>query len=370
MKLMCEKQKLLEIINTVQKAVAIKSTVGLMECIKIEANTDGHICFTGSNLELYIEYNSECDVKEGGAAAIEAKMFSELVRRMPEGIIHINIGDNNIAKISCGKTELSLSSKDVSEYPEKPVINESESFSVSQTVLRDIIRRVAYAASPNNVRPVLGGVLFDVSNSVMRAVALDNTRLALRNVSIESNAKLKFIVPQSNLKEIAKVIKDEDREISISVSDKHALFDFGEYRVTTRLIEGEFINYEAIMSKARNSISALVETQPLCESIERAALIVNDSSSKDIMPIKLLFSNNEIQINSMSSKGMIHDVVHAEITGDDIEIGFNYKYLLETVRAAETETIKISMSTPLGSCFILPTDDEESFVYIVQPVRL
>lgn len=371
MKFSCEKNKLLNIISTVQKAVPSKSTISVMECIKIDADAKGTISFTGSNLEIYIEYTSECSVEEGGCAAIESKVFGEIVRRMPEGDVNIQINDdNNVVKISGGQSELNISSRDVREYPERPVVNENCSFCIKQSELRDIVRQVIFAAAINNARPVLNGVLFDIKNSKIRLVALDNARLAMREANIETDVECKFIVPQSTLREILKILKDNE-DVTISVSEKHAVFDFGDFTVIARLIDGEFINYSAIISKARNTIFARVKTNVLCESLERASLLINeDSANKEHLPVKLFFKDNILEVNCMTSKGMIHDIVPIELEGDEIEIGFNYRYLLESLRATEEEYVKLEMSIALASCFLTSVEDEDRYIYIVQPVRL
>ncbi len=372
MKFSCEKNKLLNIINIVQKAVPAKSTVSVMECIKIEADAAGGISFTGSNLELYIEYKSDCSVDEGGSAAVESKVFGEIVRRMPEGIVDVSVNDeNSVVKISAYQSELSISSRDTREYPEKPVIDEKCSLSVSQSKLRDLIRQVIFAAAVNNPRPVLNGVLFEIKNSKIRLVALDNSRLALRETDIETTEECSFIIPQVTLREIQKVLKDDDTEVNIKISDRHALFDFGEFVVITRLIDGEFINYSAIVSNARNTISAEAETKVLCESLERASLLINeDSANKQNLPVKLFFKDGLLEVNCMTSKGMIHDIVPIKLSGEDIEIGFNYRLLLESLRATEEDKIKIELSNPLASCFLKSLEEENSYIYIVQPVRL
>lgn len=371
MKFTCEKNKLLNIINTVQKAIPAKSSIPVMECIKIDASAGGSISFTGSNLELYIEYTSDCLVEEGGTAAIESKVFGEIVRRMPEGDVNISVNDeNNVVKISGGQSELNISSRESSEYPERPEVNENCSFTIPQQKLKELIRQVIFAASVNNVRQVLNGVLFDIGNSKIKLVALDNARLALRESDIESDAECRFIVPQTTLREIMKVFKD-DGDMKISISDKHAVFDFGGFVVTARLIDGEFINYSAIISKARNVIFASLQTDILCESLERASLLINDDSAgKEHLPVKLLFKDNMVEVNCMTQKGMIHDIVPAELSGENIEIGFNYRYLLEALRATEEEYVKMEMSSPLASCFLTSVEDENKYIYIVQPVRL
>lgn len=371
MKFICNKAQLLDIINTVQRAVPAKSTNPILECIKIDADARGSIQFTGNNMDLCIEYNSACDIELGGTIALDSKMFGDIVRRLPDGDVSVDVNeDNNVTKIQCGRSELNIKAFDSYEFPETPEFDEKYSFRISQAYIKKLIRQTIFAVSVNMARPIQTGMLFEVSDGKLSVVAVDGVRLALRYNEIEySGEGFKFVVPGNTLRELLKILKDDDEKIEIKVSEKHCMFDFGYYKVITRLLEGNFLNYKPLLS-TQNTIEIVVETRTLCESLERAALLVNDDTAKnDKVPVRIRIEFEKMEINCMTSKGRIHDVILAKLSGDEIEIGFNYKYLLDALRATEEEKVKLEMSSPNASCFIKSAADDD-YIYIVQPIKL
>lgn len=372
MKFICSKALLLDIINTVQRAVPTKSTNPILECIKIDADARGSIRFTGNNTELCIEYTADCNIIRGGEMALDSKMFGDIIRRLPDGDVSVDVNEeNHVTKIQAGRTELNIRALDAIEFPTAPEFDEKYSFSLSQAVLKKIVRQTIFAVSMNMARPIQTGMLFEVNGDALSVVAVDGVRLALRNCKIASNgAGFKFVVPGNTLRELLKILKDDEEPVNIKLSDKHCMFDFGYYNVVTRLLEGDFLNYKPLLS-THNTIEVEVEVRPLCESLERASLLVNDDTvqKNDKVPVRLKPELEKMQINCMTSKGMIHDVIPVRLTGDELEIGFNYKYLLDALRATEEEKVKMEMSSPNSSCFIRSVGDED-YIYIVQPIRL
>ncbi len=372
MKFICGKSRLLDIINTVQRAVPTKSTNPILECIKINADARGSICFTGNNMDLCIEYTSDCNIVRGGEVALDSKMFGDIIRKLPDDDISIDVNEeNNVTKIQAGRTELNIRAFDSMEFPTTPEFDEKYSFSLNQLVLKKIVRQSIFAVSSNMARPIQTGMLFEVNGNRLTVVAVDGVRLALRNCEINSNgAEFKFVVPGNTLRELLKILKDDDEPVNIKISDKHCMFDFGYYKVITRLLEGDFLNYKPLLS-THNTIEIITEVRPLCDSLERASLLVNDDTvqKNDKVPVRLKPEMERMEINCMTSKGRIHDVIPIELTGDEIEIGFNYKYILDALRATEEEKVKLEMSSPNSSCFIRSVG-EDDYIYIVQPIRL
>lgn len=372
MKFICGKSQLLDIINTVQRAVPTKSTNPILECIKINADARGSICFTGNNMDLCIEYTSDCNIVRGGEVALDSKMFGDIIRKLPDDDISIDVNEeNNVTKIQAGRTELNIRAFDSMEFPTTPEFDEKYSFSLNQLVLKKIVRQSIFAVSSNMARPIQTGMLFEVNGNRLTVVAVDGVRLALRNCEINSNgAEFKFVVPGNTLRELLKILKDDDEPVNIKISDKHCMFDFGYYKVITRLLEGDFLNYKPLLS-THNTIEIITEVRPLCDSLERASLLVNDDTvqKNDKVPVRLKPEMERMEINCMTSKGRIHDVIPIELTGDEIEIGFNYKYILDALRATEEEKVKLEMSSPNSSCFIRSVG-EDDYIYIVQPIRL
>lgn len=373
MKIICSKLSLLEVINTVQKAVSSKSVMPILECIKLDADVNGDVILTGNNLDIAIEYKFTCDVSEGGSIAVNSKMFGEIVRRLPEGDVFINVNEsNNVITIKCLNSEFNIQGMESGEYPAVPAIDEDYRFSISQEKLKKMIRKTIFAVSQNESRrPILTGALFDINTGSLNVVATDTYRLAIVTETVDSPLEnKKFVIPGLTLRELLKVLKDDDEKLDIIVSKRHAMFDFGNFKVTTRLLEGEFIKYEPIL-KTPNNIYVTVNIKDFSESLERASLLINDdmTAKAEKVPVRLNISLDKIEITCMTGKGMVHDIVDAGVNGDDIEIGFNHRYLLEALRACEEEKVKMEFSNPRSSCFIR-SEEDASFTYMVLPVRL
>ena len=373
MKLICSKNILLEIINTVQKAVSSKSVMPILECIKLDASLDGEMVITGNNLDIAIEYKSICNVLEPGSIALSSKMFGEIIRRLPEGDVLLNVNDsNNVTTIKCANSEFNIQGLAADEYPAVPEIEENYRFSMSQEKLKKMIRKTIFAVSQNESRrPILTGALFDINTGSLNVVATDTYRLAIVTETVNSPLEnKKFVIPGLTLRELLKVLKDDEEEVEIIVSNRHAMFDFGTFKVTTRLLEGEFIKYEPIL-KTPNSIYVTVNIKDFTESLERASLLINDdmTAKAEKVPVRLNIALDKIEITCITGKGMVHDMVDAGVNGNDIEIGFNHRYLLEALRACEDEKIKLEFSNPRSSCFIR-SEEDNSFTYMVLPVRL
>lgn len=378
MKIICDKQILNDVINTVQKAVSTKPAYPILECIKIDADAHGNIEMTGNNLELCIEYHLDCNVPEGGSIALASRMFGEIVRRLPDGDVTIDVNEkNNVTKIKCGLSEFNIQGLNGVDYPKAPELEERFKFTLKQDVLKRLIRKISPFISVNEAkRPVLTGALFDIrENNTLKVVATDGKRLAVGTKQLEGAPlePTKFVVPGNTLREMAKILKDDDADVEISCSDRHVLFDFGYYKVFTRLLDGDFLKYDPILSSDSN-VLVNVNKNIITNSLERAMLIINDddiNSSQSRAPVKLNFEFGRVEVNCITSKGQVHDEVDAGITGGPLNIGFNCKYLLDAISACDDDFIKLEMSTPTAGCFIRSQQDEtENYIFMVLPVRL
>ncbi len=375
MKIICQKQQLLKIINTVQKAVSAKSIMPILECIKIDASADGNLTVTGNNLDLCIEYNDTCNIPEGGSIAISSKMFGEIIRRLPDEVVTVTVNEeNNVTTIKCDKSEFNIQGLSGLEYPAVPDVNETYRFTMKQASLKKMIRKTIFAVSQNEARkPILTGSLFEIETGVLSVVSTDGYRLAICKETVDSSlASKKFVIPGLTLKEVFKVLEDdEEKTVDIIVSDRHVMFEFENYKVVTRLLEGEYINYKPVLLTP-NSIFVIANTSQLSESLERASLLINDdiSAKAEKVPVRLNIVLDKIEITCMTGKGKVHDVVDVSVNGEDIEIGFNHKYLLEALRACEEEEIKMEFSNPRSSCFIRSCGNDDSYTFMILPVRL
>ena len=375
MKISCQKNQLVKIINTVQKAVSSKSIMPILECIKLDAEANGNIIVTGNNLDLCIEYSDVCEVKEGGSIAISSRIFGEIIRKLPGNDVLIEVNEsNNVTTIKCDNAEFNIQGLSSNEYPAVPQISETYRFTLSQAALRNMIRKTIFSVSQNEARkPVLTGSLFEIDTGVLSVVSTDGYRLAICRETVNSSLQnIKFVIPGMTLREVFKVLEDdEEKEVNVIVSERHALFDFGSYKVITRLLEGEFINYKPVLTTP-NSIFVIANTAELSESLERASLLINDdiSAKAEKVPVRLNILTDKIEITCMTGKGQVHDEVDVSVNGEDIEIGFNHKYLLEALRACEEEEIKMELSNPRSSCFIRSASGDDSYTFMILPVRL
>ncbi|MBQ3471607.1 MAG: DNA polymerase III subunit beta [Clostridia bacterium] len=375
MKLVCSKPQLMEIINTVQRAIAPKTSLPILECIKIDASGDGNVVFTGNNIDLCIEYNSECFVTEGGTIALASKMFGEIVRRLPEGDVTINVNPANyVTKIQSGASEFNIQGISPDEFPSAPILDEKFRFTFTQSALRKVIRKtLAFIAQNEGKKPVLTGALFEIKNNRLNVAASDGRRLAVVREEIKDTVSdNKLIVPGQTLRELIKILKDEDEPVTIIVSDRNVLFDFGYYQVYSRLLDGEFLKYESIIS-AVNSISVIAEKRYIVDSLDRALLLINDdisAKSENKVPVRFNMAYNKIDVSCITSKGQVNDTVNVELDGGELLIGFNCSFLLDALSACDEDKIRMEFSAPTSGCFIKSTTGDDSYTYMILPVRL
>ena len=376
MKLTCEKSQLSEIINTVQRSIASKSTMPILECIKIETVSDGYTTVTGTNLDLYIEYNAEFDIEEGGSIALESKMFGEIVRRLPDGSVTITVNpQNNITKIQSGASEFNIQGLSANEYPSVPVLDEKFRFSLNHSVLKNLIRKTTPFISLNEgKRPVLTGALFEIKNNILNVVASDGHRLAAVKEELKENVDdNKFVIPGNTLRELLKILKDdEEAMIDIIVSDRNVLLDFKNFQVYTRLLDGDFLKYDAILS-AVNTIEAEVNKNAITSSLERALLLINDdisAKSENKVPVRFSIGFDKIDVSCVTGKGQVSDSVGAKVSGENIVIGFNCRFLLDAFAVCDSDVVKMEFSSPRSGCFIRDMSEKNSYIYMILPVRL
>lgn len=377
MKFRCDKNKLMEITSVVQKAIPAKTTMPVLECIKIDAFPEGYVIFTGNNMELCIEYKCEMQVFEGGTIALASKMFCEIVRKLPDGIVDVTVNEeNNITKIQCGISEFNIQGIVAGEFPDPPVLEEQYRFSLKQVDLKRIIRRtLPFTAVTEGKRPALTGNLYEISNGVLKVAASDAHRLAVVNIGLENvSGDYKVIIPGATLRELSKILKDDEEKITVIAAERYVMLQFPEFKVYSRLVEGEFIKYEAILN-ASNTMRLYADTRLLRESLERALLLINDDSSgsESKVPVRLNIGFDKVEVSCMTGKGKVNDAVDVRIEGDgQLSIGFNCRFLLDALACCEEEFVKIELSTPTSGCFIrsLNEEEREKYTFMVLPVRL
>ena len=375
MKLTCSREELMEIIGTVQKSVPAKAVMPILECIKIDASGDGNVVVTGNNLDLCIEYNAKCNVSEGGSVALASRMMGEIVRSMPDGNVTVSVDETNyITKIESGQSKFNIQGLSSNEYPAAPILDEKFMFTLTQNILKKLIRKtISFISLNEGKKPVLTGALFEIKNGTLNVAASDGHRLAVVREELKENVSdAKFVVPRTTLNELSKILKDEDEPVKIIVSDRHVMIDFNDFQVYTRLLDGDFLNYEAIISVV-NTISVVVDKRVLTDSLERALLLINDdisAKSDKRVPVRFNIAYNKIDVSCITQKGQVNDTVSADIEGGELIIGFNCRFLLDALNGCDDENVKIEFSAPTSGCFMRSTTGDNSYSYMVLPVRL
>jgi len=366
MKFSCEKALLQSACATVSRAAASKSPIPALEGLLIEAAGD-KIKITGYDLKKAIFTTIEGNIEENGATVLTAKLFGEMIRRMPDGIVTVSSDENDNVSVRCGKNEYNFTGLAAGDYPELPNVDEMNNISLPQKTLANMLTKTLFAVSTNEVRPIYTGILFDIEDDMLTLVAVDGFRLAKRTEKIEEGKmeNCSFVVPGHTLSDIEKICSDEG-SVSISVGSKHISFEMGDTVVITRKIEGDFLNYKKSIPTAFKYTVKAIKSE-FMSSIDRVAIIVSEKNSS---PVRITFNDGIIKCVSMTSVGKAQDECICEGNGEGMEIGFNDRYIMDALKAAGSDEIILCMNTPSAPFIIKAADGSENFVYMVLPVRL
>lgn len=369
MKIICEKEKIIKGINSVINAVPSKTTMPILEGILLQTN-DKELKLTTYDLEIGIEYILEATVKEQGSVVVNAIMFSEIVRKLPEKEITININENNLLEIECEGSLYKLATMNPDEFPELPKINVDNSIEVEQTTLKNMIRKTIFAVSTEENRPIFTGCLFEVANNKLNVVAVDGYRLAVKNNSInEKSSEFNCVIPGKTLNEVNKVLSDSLDSIKIGISKNQALFEMDNCKLVTRLLDGEFLKYS-------NTIPTTWETRikvnknNIQDCFERILLISAATIEKEKKyPVKIKIEIGKVIISCANQMGDAKEDILVETEGKELEIGFNPKFFLDALKVIDDEEIYIEFGTNKSPCVIKPLD-EGDYTYMILPIKM
>ena len=366
MKFSCEKALLQAAISTTSRAVSPKSSIPALEGILLEAGSD--LRLTGYNLETGIRTIVPADIREEGTLVLGARLFGEIVRKLPDDIVTFQ-SENYMVTIKCGMSEFNILGTDPEEFPELPTVEYQNSLILPQSRLKAMISQTLFAVSDNESRPIHTGSLFEVDSNGLTIVSVDGYRLALRHEAIdkkEGAETFSFVVPGAALSEVEKICSDVDEPASVTQGARHVMFKVGDTMLVSRRLEGEFLAYRQAIPR-NNTIHVEGETRALLSSIDRVSLIISDKLKS---PLRCVFDSNLLKISTKTAIGDAYDECPLSGDGGGLEIGFNNKYLMDALKAAPADKVRLELTTGVSPCVILPTEGEENFLYMVLPVRL
>ena len=369
MKIICDKDKILKAINSVTKAVASKTTMPILEGILIQTN-DKEVKLTTYDLEIGIEYIIEAEVEEQGATVVNAIMFSEIIRKLPDTEIKIYINDKNLLVIECEGSLYKLATMDPNEFPELPQINIENSIELEQNALKEMIRKTIFAVSTEENRPIFTGCLFEVVDNKLNLVAVDGFRLAWKSKYLQTKVNnFSAVIPGRTLNEINKIILDNFDTIQIGIAKNQALFEMENCKIVTRLLDGEFLNYSNVIPSMWDT-RIRVNKSNMQNCFERVSLISSSSIEKEKKyPVKVSIDIGKVIISCTNQTGDAKEEMYVSTEGKNLEAGFNPKYFLDAFRAIDDEEVFIDFGTSISPCIIRPVDNGD-YIYMILPIKM
>ena len=364
MKITCLRTDLASAISNVSRAVSTNATIPALEGVLLKAYGES-LNISGYNLEIGITTDVEATIIKEGEIVLSARLFLDIVRKLPEEIVTIETDDRMVTYITCGKVDYQIVGMSSVEYPDLPTFQQTDGITVNSKVLRDMIRQTVYAVSDNTSKPIYTGSLYEIKGGVLRIVAIDGFRMAIRSENVESESSTAFVVPGKTQLEVLKLLTEDDEQIEIIVGQRHITFKINSYSVISRLIEGTFLDYKSTIP-SNNKTELVINTRMMIDSVERMSLLNSDRIQS---PVRCKFMDDEIRLSCASAVGRANDVISVPIIGESVEIGFNNRYMLEALKNTDTDEVKLVLNGPISPIVIKPVKGD-SFLSIVVPVRL
>ena len=364
MKIICTKSNLLKGVNIVSKAVPSKTTLPILECILIDASAS-IIKFTANDMELGIETVVEGEIIDRGMIAIDARMFSDIVRKLPDNEVIIEADDNLQTTITCEKAKFNLSFKSGDEFSFLPYIERDNFITISQFTLKEVIKQTIFSTADNDSNKMMSGELFEINDNMLRVVSLDGHRISIRKIELKSSYPgRKVVVPGKTLVEISKILTgDADSEVNIYFTNNHIVFEFDRTVVVSRLIEGEYFKVDQMLSSDYET-KVTINKKELLNCIDRSTLFIKDEDKK---PIIINITDGVMELKIRSQIGSMNEDIDIDKEGKDIMIGFNPRFLIDALRVIDDEEISIYLMNAKAPCFIRKDDD--SYIYLILPVN-
>lgn len=363
MKFIINQRDIAKHINIAQRGISSRTTLQILDGILIETMKD-KIKLTATDLEISIETFVTCEILEEGSIVVNSRIFGDIIKKLPDAFITIEIINNNI-NIKCENSEFNIIGNPGDDYPDLPLVIEQDSFVLPKDLFKNAIRQTVFATTQDETRPSLTGVLLEIKDNTISFVSLDGYRLALRKIPTNSNINLKIIIPGRSLNELNKILEDREEDIAISAAPGQVIFNIGDTIVYSRLLEGQFFNYKDIMRKDHKT-KVLVNKEDFQHGLERASLLAKEEKAN---LIRLNIIDNNIIIRSNSEIGDVYEKLISTQDGENLNIAFNSRYILEGIKIIDAEEIELNFMGSLNPCIINAVDDE-SYTYLVLPVRL
>lgn len=365
MKLLFEKNDLLKGINIVNKAVSTGTTLPVLKCILIDASTN-EIRLISNDMEMAIETIVQGTILEKGKVALDARLFTEIIRKMPDNEVNMHTDERLITNIKCGKAVYNIPGQDAEDFPYPPEIERDNTLSLSQFTLKEMINQTLFSLNMNENNKLMTGELFEIRNNMLRIVALDGHRIALRRLELAGDYEdRKVVVPGKTLNEVSKIMSDEiDEQVTICFSNNQMMFEFNDTLVFTRLIEGEYFHIDNMISSDYQT-KVTLNKKEFYGCIDRASLLIREGDNK---PIIFTVEDGSINLDINTTSGSMSESLEIEKEGNDIRIGFNPKFLTDPLRVIDDETITLYMINSKAPCYI--KNDTESYLYLILPVNI
>lgn len=368
MRILCEQDILDDAVSTVSRAVSSRSSIPVLEGICIKATEDGKIKLTGNDMEIGIESVIDAEVMQAGEIVINAKMLSSIIRSLvPGSKVSIETNDKNQTLIKSGGAKFEIAGVSADEFPDLPIVDPDYTISIPAGILKDMIAKTGFSVAVTDNNPILTGCLLEIKKSGLSMIALDGYRMAMCKTEMENDFEEKsMIIPEKSLSELGRILSDADEEIRITATSRNAIFMFDNCKLVTRLIEGNYINYDSVIPKDY-SIELSCPTSQLRESIQRVSLIILNDVVKS--PVRFNIGDGNINISCSTSAGNVDDNIPVDVNDCALEIGFYNRYLLEAFRVIDAENVRLKFNTSTSPLVITPEDGDD-FLYLILPLRL
>ena len=368
MKLSCEKYLLQQAAQTASRATASKSAIPSLEGLLLETDSNG-LYISGYDLKTGIRTHIPADVVEQGPIVLNARLFSEIIRKMPDDVVMISVDEHMSASISCALSRFHILGFSSADYPELPSIEKQNYTILEQKVLKQMIRETNFAVSDNEARPVHTGALFEIEDNTLTMVAVDGFRLALRKEAIKESSiqSFSFVVPGAALSEVERICEDSDSEVEINLGARFVQFTIGSTELISRRLEGQFLNYRSALP-TNFKYELKVNVAAMAQAFDRVSLIISEKLKS---PVRCCFGDGILKVSSSTALGRAQDECSIEGDGENIEIGFNNRYVLDVLRAAPTEEILVKLGSSISPAIFAPAEEgKDNFLYMVLPIRM